>query len=157
MLTLRAQYVRSSPGLTPRDVTRGNNPMMDERANGCRLNAADIRSQLERILRSRLLQQAPRLASFLHYVVEETLAGRADRIKAYTVGLGALGRSAEFDPITDPIVRVEAVRLRRALSQYYASDGRQDPIEIAPPTDARAARRFRGSPRLPALAAVKRG
>jgi hypothetical protein len=106
--------------------------MIHERV-GHRFSATDIRIQLGRVLGSRFLDNSPRLASFLRYVVEETLAGRADRIKAYTVGLGALGRDESFDPMHDPIVRVEAVRLRRALEHYYASVGSEDPIEIALP------------------------
>ena len=63
-------------------------------------------------------------------MVEETLAGRGDRIKAYTIATAALGRDDNFDPQIDPIVRVEAGRLRQALRQYYAAEGRHDPIVI---------------------------
>jgi hypothetical protein len=96
-------------------------------------NAADIRTALERLIASPAFTKSPQLAHFLSFVVEETLAGRGDRIKAYTIAADALGRDASFDPQNDPIVRVEAGRLRRALEHYYASDGRNDPIVIAMP------------------------
>jgi len=92
--------------------------------------AADIRAALERVIASPNFRASPRLASFLRFVVEETLAGNANRIKGYSVAVGALGRSDTFDPQTDPIVRVEASRLRRALEQYYVGVGRYDTIVI---------------------------
>ena len=61
------------------------------------------------------------------------LAGRSDRIKGYTIGVHALGRGESFDPQTDPIVRVEAGRLRRALARYYAGAGSTDPLVIELP------------------------
>jgi adenylate cyclase len=61
-----------------------------------------------------------RQARFLRYIVEETLAGRADRIKAYSVGTVVFERDASFDAQSDPVVRIEAGRLRRA-------EGAQEP------------------------------
>jgi hypothetical protein len=63
-------------------------------------------------------------------VVEQQLAGQGSRIKAYTIAADALGRDANFDPQNDPIVRVEAGRLRRALDHYYTNGGCNDPIVI---------------------------
>ena len=63
---------------------------------------------------------------FLRFVVETTLAGRADRLKGYTVGVEALGRRDDFDPQVDAIVRVEAIRLRAALARYYSGAGASD-------------------------------
>jgi hypothetical protein len=93
----------------------------------------DIRAALTRIAVSRPFGASPKLTSFLRFVVEATLAGRADRLKGYTIGVEALGRAASFDPQTDPIVRVEAVRLRRALAAYYAGQGAGDPVIIGLP------------------------
>jgi hypothetical protein len=67
----------------------------------------------------------------LRFVVDAALAGQADRIKGYTIGVEAFGRGEDFDPQSDPIVRVEAGRLRRALDNYYA--GAKDPVVIALP------------------------
>jgi tetratricopeptide (TPR) repeat protein len=92
--------------------------------------AAEIRDELSRIVASPPFRGSLRLTSFLTYVVEATLAGKGERIKSYTIALEALGRDSSFDPQADPIVRVEAGRLRRALAHYYAIAGRDDPVVI---------------------------
>jgi adenylate cyclase len=78
-----------------------------------------VRAELERILESAAFDASPRNRQFLTYVVEETLSGRADRIKAYTIATAVFGREADFDPQVDSIVRIEAGRLRRALERFY--------------------------------------
>ena len=94
---------------------------------------ADIRAALDRVVASEHLSKSPQLANFLRFVVEETLAGKSDRIKAYTIAADALGRDASFDPQNDPIVRVEAGRLRRVLDHYYMNGGCNDPVVIEMP------------------------
>jgi len=93
----------------------------------------DCRVQLDRILGSKGFTVTERNRRFLRYVVEETLAGRADRIKAYAVAIEVFGRDSSFDPQADPIVRIEAAQLRRALEHYYLTDGIADPILITIP------------------------
>ena len=66
-------------------------------------------------------------------MVEELLAGRADRLKGYTLATDVFGRDDSFDPQTDPVVRLEARRLRRALEHCYLTAGRDDPIRIEIP------------------------
>jgi hypothetical protein len=90
----------------------------------------EIRQELGRIVASAAFRDALRLVSFLRFIVETALTGKSSQIKAYTVAIEALGRPASFDPQDDPIVRVEAGRLRRALAHYYASAGLDDPIVI---------------------------
>lgn len=94
---------------------------------------ADIRAALTRIAASEPFRKAPQLASFLRFVVEKALAGQQHAIKGYTIATEALGRPADFDPQADPIVRVEAGRLRRALESYYAGPGLDDAVRIAIP------------------------
>jgi len=89
-----------------------------------------VRAALERVLGSPDLCTSPRLGAFLRYVVGRTLEGRADQIKGYTIAVEALGRPPSFDPQADPIVRVEATRLRRALQNYYNTVGLADPVLI---------------------------
>ena len=90
----------------------------------------EIRDQLARILANTVFRNSPRLARFLNFVVEATLAGNGERIKGYTIATEALGRGADFDPEVDAIVRVEAGRLRAALARYYATAGRDDLLAI---------------------------
>lgn len=85
------------------------------------------------VKRSAPVRTCPQLVAFLRYVVEATLHGRQDRIKGYTIAVEALGRGDDFNPQDDPIVRVEAMRLRRALQRYYAHDGRDDAVHIVLP------------------------
>ncbi|PZM14385.1 adenylate cyclase [Rhizobium tubonense] len=90
----------------------------------------EIRNQLARILASpQFPGSVGRSAIFLSYVVKEFLAGRAQRIKGYTVGIEVFGR-AEGNTQDDPVVRIEAGRLRRSLEHYYLTDGQRDPIRI---------------------------
>ncbi|CAN7297723.1 hypothetical protein LJR090_002173 [Bosea sp. LjRoot90] len=98
--------------------------------------AEQIRAQLDRVLASDIFRSAPQLTAFLSYVVEQALAGRAGELKGYTIAVEAFGRSADFDPQSDPIVRVEAGRLRKALNLYFAADGVRDPVRIAIPVGA---------------------
>lgn len=95
--------------------------------------AAEVRAALERILASRCFEQAARSSSFLRFVVEQTLAGQGDRLKGYTIAVEVFGRPADFDAQSDPLVRVEAGRLRRRLIEYYADEGRDDPVRIELP------------------------
>ena len=94
---------------------------------------AEVRAHLDILLRSEALAISERNRRFLTYIVDETLAGRGDRIKAYNVALTAFDRTDDFDPQTDPIVRIEASRLRRALEHYYLTAGKTDAVRIAIP------------------------
>jgi len=89
-----------------------------------------IRQQLERILRSGPFHQSQRRQRFLEYLVTETLAGRGERLKGYNVALEVFDRPETFDPTVDPLVRIEAARLREKLREYYGTDGQGDPIHI---------------------------
>jgi hypothetical protein len=92
----------------------------------------EVYDQLTRILASATFPDSPRLTRFLKFVVE-AIAGDSDSIKAYTIAVKALGLGSDFDPQSDPIVRVQAVRLRKALARYYAGAGSDDPIVIELP------------------------
>jgi TolB-like protein len=89
-----------------------------------------IREQLVRIVNSGPFHQSQRRQRFLEYLVNETLAGRGERLKAYNVALEVFDRPESFDPVTDPLVRIEAARLREKLREYYGTDGQGDPIRI---------------------------
>jgi adenylate cyclase len=89
-----------------------------------------IDKQLRRILSSPDFKATPRQKKFLLFVVDITLEGRADEIKGYTIATSVFGRKETFDQATDPIVSVEARRLRRGLEHYYLVAGMQDPVRI---------------------------
>jgi tetratricopeptide (TPR) repeat protein len=89
-----------------------------------------VRAQVQRMTASDVFANSPQLAAFLLFVVEAVLRGRGDRLKGYTIGVEVLRRDVSFDPQIDPIVRVEATRLRRAIGRYYAGPGVHDPVQI---------------------------
>lgn len=95
--------------------------------------SVEVRAQLERILASAEFIVPGRVRQFLVYVVNQTLEGHSGRIKAYSVAVEVFGRDANFDIQNDPVVRIEAGRLRRALERYYLLAGSNDPVLIEIP------------------------
>jgi TolB-like protein len=93
-----------------------------------------VRAQLARILASDRFAASGHLREFLSFVVEAALTGRDKEITAYRIGAQALNRGERFDPSLDPIVRIEATKLRRALERYYLTLGRDDPVRVEVPT-----------------------
>ena len=89
-----------------------------------------IREQLDRILNSGPFHQSRRRQRLLEYLVNEMLAGSGERLKGSTIARDVFDRSDAFDSNIDPLVRVEAARLRDRLREYYEVDGRGDPIRI---------------------------
>lgn len=92
--------------------------------------ADDVAAQLRRILASAEFDATERNRRFLTYVVEATLAGRAAQLKSVPIAQDVFQRDASFDPQLDPVVRMEAGRLRRGLERYYLTAGKDDPIRI---------------------------
>ncbi len=86
--------------------------------------------QLERLLASRDFDATPRSRAFLRFIVEETLAGRQDGLTQTAVATRVFDRRQDFDPTIDPIVRIQAGRLRRSLERYYLLAGGGDPVRI---------------------------
>jgi len=90
----------------------------------------DVRAQIQRMSASDIFATSPQLTAFLAFIVEAVLRGHGERLKGYTIGVEVLRRDVTFDPQIDPIVRVEATRLRRAIGRYYAGPGAHDPVLI---------------------------
>ncbi|MGH9393296.1 MAG: tetratricopeptide repeat protein, partial [Terriglobales bacterium] len=89
-----------------------------------------VSRQLSRICASATFRGAGRLRRFLEFIVAELLAGRQDEIKEYVVGAAVFDKTAAFDPRTDPIVRVQARRLRALLERYYREEAGPDELVI---------------------------
>jgi len=85
-----------------------------------------LRDQLQRILASATFQQGDRLKRFLTFIVDEAIVGHRHELKEYVIGVQVFGKEESFDPRTDPIVRVQARRLRAKLVSYYREEGRAD-------------------------------
>ncbi len=91
---------------------------------------SEIREQMDQILNSPEFNGTDAQTAFLQYVVEKKLAGRADEIKGYAVATEVFGRRDDFDQATDPIVSIQANKLRRALERYYLVAGQNDSIRV---------------------------
>src|SRR5947209_7880645 len=92
------------------------------------MNPAEIRNQLSRILASPVFCESPRMVRFLRFAVEEALDGNAAELKENVIGTQVFDRAAGYDSRIDPIVRVEARRLRTKLRAYYDRHGQNDPV-----------------------------
>ena len=79
----------------------------------------EVREQIDRIVASATFRPADRLKHFIAFVAGQVLQGKGDSLKEYAVGVQVFGRDAGFDPRTDPVVRVQARRLRARLERYY--------------------------------------
>lgn len=99
-------------------------------------NPADIRAQMDCVLESAELAGSSRRRALLRFLVEEALAGRSQQLKGFTIGMAVFARDETFDANADPVVRLEAGRLRRSLDSYYADEGRQDALRITIPKGA---------------------
>ena len=97
------------------------------------LNKKSISHQLELILASPDFSATPQQIAILKFVVNQTLSGKNGEITDYSVAAEVFGRGPDFDPGTDPIVSIQASRLRLALARYYQSSGKKDPVRIEIP------------------------
>ena len=97
------------------------------------IGSDDVHNELSKVLSSKTFADSPRLQEFIHYVVEETLAGRAGGIKGVAIAREVFHRDDADDAQTSNIVRVEAGRLRRRLEDYYSQEGTEDQIRIKIP------------------------
>jgi len=95
-----------------------------------RPSRADIEAALARVQLWPGLARSPQLAKFLNYIVTAKLDGNEAGIKAYSIAVDVFGRPQSFDPQNDPIVRVQARRLRAALDEYYAGEGASEPVRF---------------------------
>lgn len=103
---------------------------VSEDADIAKPNEKEVHAQLGLILQGEEFKRSPKISNFLKHVVKETLEGKQQYIKAHTIAISVFQKDENFDPQTDPLVRVNAVRLRRMLRHYYSSDGIDDDVVI---------------------------
>jgi adenylate cyclase len=92
-----------------------------------------VRRQLEQILSNADFDASRRSREFLVFIVEEAIAGRGESLTQAAIATRVFDRRDDFDPVVDPIVRIQAGRLRRSLERYYLLSGKQDPLRIELP------------------------
>jgi eukaryotic-like serine/threonine-protein kinase len=95
------------------------------------VSAPMVQAQLSRILASEVFLRSPSLTRFLRFAVEKSIDGQALELKEYVLGVEVFERKqSSFDPRLDPIVRVQARKLRLRLKEFYETEGRNDPLVI---------------------------
>lgn len=95
--------------------------------------AHEATAELARVLGSQTFRQVERLKRFLNFIVTESTSGRGDQLKEYVIGVQVFDKEPSFDPRADPIVRVQARRLRARLVRYYRDEGHEDALVIEMP------------------------
>jgi hypothetical protein len=98
------------------------------------ISVYEKREELRRVLHSQHFANSPKKSRFLEFVAEQALAGNAEKLNEYLIGVEVYGRGADFNPQQDPIVRVQAHEIRRALRKYYEGEGKAGPWQIDLPT-----------------------
>src|ERR1700729_678407 len=94
------------------------------------LEVEAARAQVERISQSKTFRSSDVLRHLLSYLVDASLAGTADDLKEYTVAFDALGKPSSYDPRQESAVRMQVGRLRQKLTEYYRTEGADDPIVV---------------------------
>lgn len=106
------------------------NSKVNRGQSGSGISSVAVRDQLSRILASDVFSESPRMVRFLQFAVEEALDGNAAELKENVIGTQVFDRPSAYDPRIDPIVRVEARRLRTKLRAYYDRYGQNDPVIV---------------------------
>ncbi len=112
-------------------MTQGSAPGASQQKS--RVPEESVRQELNRVLASHEFHSSKRSQDFIRYVVEHTLAGKAEMLKERTIGIDVFGRSTSYEPSDDATVRVKAGEVRRRLGLYYAGQGAADPVRIELP------------------------
>ena len=94
------------------------------------LEVEEARAQVERIFQSKTFRSSDVLRHLLSYLVDASLAGTADELKEYTVAVDALGKPSSYDPRQESAVRMQVGRLRQKLTEYYRTEGIDDPVIV---------------------------
>ena len=93
----------------------------------------EIQAHVEKIIKDSTFFSSDILKRFLSFIVNETLEGRSNCLKEYTIAMSVLDKPANFRPQDSGIVRIHAGRLRRTLTKYYDKMEGTDDIRISIP------------------------
>jgi hypothetical protein len=85
-------------------------------------------NQLDRILKSDTFRGSAVLRRLLKFLADKAVAGEADELKEYSIGVDAFGKPSTYDPRNDAIVRLQVGRLRQKLGEYYRTEGQADAL-----------------------------
>src|ERR1700722_11376127 len=94
------------------------------------LEVDEARAQAARIFQSKTFRSSDVLRHLLSYLIDASIAGTSDDLKEYTVAVDALGKPSSYDPRQESAVRMQVGRLRQKLTEYYRTEGVDDPILV---------------------------
>src|SRR5262250_2841735 len=86
--------------------------------------------QIQRIVASKAFKTSEVHRNLFNYLADKSLAGEAHNLKEYTVGLDVFGKPASYDPRQESVVRMHVGRLRQKLTEYYRTEGTDDPVVV---------------------------
>src|SRR5260370_26695664 len=92
--------------------------------------AEPIQQQIERIVHSEQFRSSEVLRRLLTFLSEKAIAGEADNLKEYVVAIDGLGKSSTYDPQHNSALRIQMGRLRQRSTEYYRTEGKNDPIVV---------------------------
>jgi hypothetical protein len=93
-----------------------------------------VKAELDLVLQSQAFRRSERHARFLRFVCEATLSGEASRLNEYLIAHRVFDRGTDYSPGEDSVVRRQAYTLRQKLQEYYAAEGKNNPVRIELPT-----------------------
>jgi hypothetical protein len=85
---------------------------------------------IERILGTGPFQKSTNLHGLLSYLAEQAILGKADALTERQIGIAVFGKPADYSPAEDSAVRVHVRQLRLRLHEYFAQEGRLEPLRI---------------------------
>ena len=94
------------------------------------LTLYEKQSELKRILESKYFAKAPKKRRFLEFTSGQVFLGEDNKLNEYLIGVEVYERGQDFDPQQDPIVRVQAHEIRRALKIYYQEEGKNSLVRV---------------------------
>src|SRR3974390_2161559 len=89
-----------------------------------------LQTSVDRILQSGTFRNSPSSRRLLKYLADHSLAGDAEQLKEYTIGVDAFGQPEDYDPRLDSTVRIQIGRLRQKLADYYSEEGKDNPVVV---------------------------
>src|SRR4051794_18723052 len=94
------------------------------------------KAQIQRIVASKAFKTSEVHRNLFNYLADKSLGGEAHNLKEYTVGLDVFGKPASYDPRQESVVRMHVGRLRQKLTEYYRTEGLEDPVIVELPKGA---------------------
>lgn len=95
---------------------------------------SDSRNLLvERVASGPAFGRSSRLRELFLFLCNRIPTDPGDAVREHEIGIEVFGRHPDYDTAQDAIVRVQVSQLRKRLEQYFASEGRDEPVVIEIP------------------------